>query len=71
MTNWVDTAMNTVARSWASIRSVSLTLNRGSTTLGAPSSVGVKCAVHSPKPNGAGTTLMQMSSVVSSPASTA
>ena len=45
--------------------------NRDMTMHGAPRTVGVTCDVQMPKPNGAGTTLMNTSSAVSSPASTA
>ena len=45
--------------------------NRDMTMHGAPRAVGVKCEVQMPKPNGAGTRLMNTSSAVSSPASTA
>ena len=38
---------------------------------GAPRAVGVTCEVQMPNPNGAGTRLMNTSSAVSSPASTA
>jgi len=43
----------------------------GSTTVGTPSSVGVTCAVHRPKPKGAGTALRITSSSASAPTSTA
>ena len=69
--NWVDTAARAVTRC-SSMRSMAVVAsNRDITMHGAPRAVGVTCEVQMPKPNGAGTRLMNTSSAVSSPASTA
>ena len=71
MMNCVETAASTLTR-WRSMRrSVSSALKRSSTTQGAPSAAGVKCAVQSPKPKGAGSTEQKTSRAFSSPDATA
>ena len=71
MMNWVETAASTETR-WRSMRRrVSSAVKRSSTTQGAPSTAGVKCAVQSAKPKGAGSTEPNTSARVSSPEATA
>ncbi len=71
MTNWVLTQARTVTRSRSASCSARSGEKRGMRTTGAPRIVGVKCAVHSPKPNGAGIAERNTSFGVSAPASTA
>ena len=68
MMNWVLTQASTDTRWVAMARSTCSTSNLGVTTVGQPSTLGEKCAVHSPNPKGAGTALKKMSSGVSWPA---
>ena len=69
--NCVHTAASTVTR-WRAIAATSARAsNCGSSTVGAPSSAGVKCAVQRPKPNGAGSADKKTSRSLSSAASTA
>ena len=67
MMNCVDTQHSTDTFSRSTSRIMPSALKWLMTAQGAPMSVGVKCAVHSPKPNGAGTTDIQLSSAVSPP----
>ena len=71
MMNCVEThdRIDTRSRSMSSMQPAGL--NLGITTQGEPRIVGVKCAVHRPKPNGAGIALMKTSAGVIAAARTA
>jgi hypothetical protein len=71
MMNCVLTQASTVTRSCSIMSSVAPTSNRSATMVGLPRIAGVKWAVHSPNPNGAGMAERNTSSEVSSAASTA
>ena len=65
------TQASTVTRSRSMAAITASASKRSCTTVGAPSTAGVTCAVQMPKPNGAGIALRKTSSVVMSPASAA
>ena len=65
------THASTVTRSRSMARITSSASKRSCTTVGAPSTAGVTCAVQMPKPNGAGMALRKTSSPVMSPAAAA
>ena len=71
MMNCVLTHASTVTRCATTARRVRSTSNLAASTVGHPSTPGEKCAVHRPKPKGAGTAPKKTSSEVSAPASAA
>ena len=71
MMNCVLTQHSTVTRSRSMISTILRAEKWSMITHGAPRMVGVKWPVHSPKPNGAGTTDMNTSSGRSAPSSAA
>ena len=64
MTNWVDTAASTVTRYCSIASQHGLRVEAAHTTHAAPTMAGEKCAVHKPKPNGAGSAERKTSSAV-------
>ena len=71
MRNCVLTHESTVTRSRSMRRRASSASNRSITTVVLPRMLGVTCAVHRPKPKGAGTAPKNTSSLVISPAAAA
>ena len=64
ITNCVETAASTVTRYCSIAASTVSGVKRAHTMHGTPTMAGEKCAVHSPKPNGAGSALRKTSSGV-------